>query len=701
MWNLGFPCEVGGIEKIMQLNSDPIIAFKQFGFVKDKDLPGGHVRGHCPFCPPRKEGQSAEGHFFINAAHPNKTWDCKRCGRHGGFQMFLKSVVEASTNRTEGKVRELADQRGLAVNNLMQLNVGWFNGNWTVPVFGIDGEIILNIRLYDGDSFRNTATCNAAMYGLWLIPKAEEYDEIYVCEGEWDYMAFREFLPKRAAMIAVPGAGIFKQDCAMAFSGKRAVLLYDNDEAGMNGTKRAIGILQSVTPTIYKINWPSDVGEGYDIRDVYTKMFRRNKEQSLRWIQRHLVQVTKEDATANAALETVTVKAPRVEHKKVYETFQKWLHLEDNPKYQQRATDLFDVIFGTALGNRIPGPPVWLFIVAPPGGLKTEPLLACRGGRDIELVGSVTPPALISGHGTAGSTFDPSLIPKFNGKLVIMKDYTDIIGLPEFERKEIHNILRGGYDGLCERRFGNGLRREYESTFGILAAVTPAIEMFIEDDAALGERFLLWRNWLPEDHTARKRYIRKALENTVYEKQMKSELNFMGKQTLLADYEGIPTYDESTMEQIISLAQWISMLRGLVPRDKFSKKVLRKPFMELGTRISKSLLKLAMGISLFKWHPTIRPDTMRIIRSVAKSSIGQRYLDVFNFTYSSGPEKVYSLQTLADGIGLPLETIEITAGNLGLLGMLSRQIIDGKIRWKITESFHKLTMDAGLYAKKS
>lgn len=687
---------------ISSLQNDPILAFKQFGFIKDKDLPDGHVRGHCPFCPPRHEGQGGEGHFFINAVDPNKRWDCKRCGRHGGFQMFLKSIAEAGANHTEKKVRELADQRGLALNNLMQLRVGWFHNSWIIPVYAKDGETILNIKIYDGHSFKNTASCSAAMYGLWLIPEPDQYDEIYVCEGEWDYMAFREIMPKRATAIAVPGAGTFKQDCILAFNGKKSVLLYDNDEAGLHGCQKAINLLKSITPSVYKLNWPEGTEEGFDIRDVYTKMFKGNKAQALRWIQRNVGPAAQEPTTAttDAQQEKIAVKVPQVKTEEIYKTFLKWLYMADNPKQNQHATDLFDVIFGTAIANRIPGPPVWLFIVAPPGGTKTEPLMAFKDARNIFLVDSVTPPSLISGHAGTGSGFDPSLIPQFNGKLVIIKEYNNILGLPEFERREIHTILRGGYDGHCGRSFGNGVVRGYDSTFGILAAVTPIIESFVEEDAAMGERFLMWRNWLPESYDARKKFIERALKNTIHEKQMKEEMNAMAKQVLLADYDTVPQYDEKTFQLIINTSQWISVMRGAVQRDKFSKKVMRKPFMELGTRISKSLLKLAYGISLFKQHPNIRPDTIRIIHSVARASIGQRYLDTFDFIYNSGHDKFYSTSELAEGTGLPIETTEMILGNLGLLGMLSRQIIEGKVKWKMREQFHKLTMDAGLYAKK-
>jgi hypothetical protein len=248
------------------------------------------------------------------------------------------------------------------------------------------------------------------------------------------------------------------------------------------------------------------------------------------WLKNHCKPITLDEQNANTDTSVQTDPIPVNE---VYKVFKKWVHIGDNKLHDQKGTDIYDVVFGTILANRISGSPVWMYIVAPPGGFKTEPLLACAGGKLIEMVESVTPPALISGMNVGGHE-DPSLIGKINNKTLIIKDWTIILGLPDTERNEIMSILRGAFDGICGRNFGNGVRREIKSTFGILAAVTPVIEQFIEQTSAVGERFISWRNWLSEDINVRKSHIRRALENSMSENDMKVELNAIAKKVLIA-----------------------------------------------------------------------------------------------------------------------------------------------------------------------
>jgi len=50
----------------------------------------------------------------------------------------------------------------------------------------------------------------------------------------------------------------------------------------------------------------------------------------------------------------------------VLATFEKWLELEE--------TDYIEAILATVVSNEIPGDPVWLFVIGPPGASKTEVL---------------------------------------------------------------------------------------------------------------------------------------------------------------------------------------------------------------------------------------------------------------------------------------------------------------------------------------
>lgn len=661
---------------------DTIKAYRQFGFVKERDTSDGHEVGTCPFC-------KRPGHFYVNVARDNKPWDCKRCGKSGGFQKFLQTVAEeAIKNKT--KVTELAFQRKLSDELLLGMQVGWINGSWVMPVFARDGKTVLNIKIYDGDSFMNTASCNSTMYGLWAMP--DEYDTVYICEGEWDTLAMMELIDEdRTVALGVPGAGhVLKPDTVELLVGKSVRLLYDNDEAGQNGLKKTTAALAPVVSELKILKWPKGTSSGHDVRDVFTKDHKRDPKAARAWLDKHCEVVEAQKSN----VQTPDVVGELVPVNEVYATFQKWLFLKNNVKYDQKNTDIYDVVFGTVFANRLPGDPLWMYIVAPPGGLKTEPLLSLMGGKLIEVVESVTAPALISGQGMNGT--DPSLVPKLNGRLLVVKDWTIILGLPEHERKEILSILRGAFDGTCGRDFGNGIRRSYRSTFGILAAVTPVVEQYTEELAAVGERFLSWRNWLPEGYHERYELIKRALDNTTKEKEMRSEINTVAKRVLLAGIKEVPGCSEEDKMRIIKLSQWISIMRGTVTRDRYRKNVTHKPFTELGTRLSKEIYKLVLGISIFKGHPSVRPEAMRIARSVARSSVSVRYYDTLRALYKVGHDKGVAPDDIKKLVGLPGETIEMILENMKMLGAISRSVEEGKVVWRVQPDFHELTKELSI-----
>ena len=646
----------------MLIQQDPLLAFKQFGFIEGTPASGGHVRGRCPFC-------QKQDHFYINVTNENKAWDCKKCGRSGGFQKFLQEVATFALGKN---IPELSNDRGLSEKTLEDAEAGFINGNWILPVWDMTKEKILNIKIYDGTNFKNTAGCSTSMYGLWMLPK--KYDDIYLAEGEWDYLALKNAGAR--AMLAVPGAGTFKTESIPLFLGKRTYLLYDNDESGRRGRDKAINLLTPVSGELYTLEWPAGTPEGHDVRDI----FKKKKEETLAYINPLCQRVS--GSRGGVVVYSEDIK-PLDSIDEAYKVFHKWLLMKDN--------ELLDVIFGTVLGNRIGGDPVWMFIVAPPGGCKSEPLMTLTGGAGIETLSSLSPATLISGHSLQGN--DPSLIPLLDGKTLVIKDFTVIMGLPETERKEIQSILRDAYDGECKKVFANGVTRSYKSKFGIIAGVTPAIETYADENTSLGERFLRWRNWLPTDFGGRKKYIERALANVSFESQMRLELSSAAKRILLANYSNrIPSVSKEDSAKLICISDWISSMRGVVTRDRFRRNALYKPSPELGTRLCKELMKLYTGIGML--HGSIDKSCFDAIKNVAKSSVNARYLDILNFIVRKGLNRIYTAKELQSAVGLSMDTVSILLDDLLLLKVMTKGI-DGS--WKVHISFQQLTIDTGLY----
>ena len=71
------------------------------------------------------------------------------------------------------------------------------------------------------------------------------------------------------------------------------------------------------------------------------------------------------------------------------QVFRRWLHLPD--------TGALDAVLGTVAANLIDGDPVWLLLVGPPGGGKSEILNAVAGLEQAHPAATLTEAALLSG----------------------------------------------------------------------------------------------------------------------------------------------------------------------------------------------------------------------------------------------------------------------------------------------------------------
>ena len=645
------------------INIDPVLAFKQFGFKEGSSISGSQIKGICPFC-------HKEDHFFINVQSENKTWDCKKCGRAGGFQKFLCEVIEFAKGKN---LQALSLDRGIDTQTLRSMDIGFINGVWVLPVYDNTKTKILNIKIYDGSSFRNTASCSVTMYGLWCLPTS--YDKIYLTEGEWDYLSLKDATNSSVAIVGAPGAGTFKTDSIPLFLSKQSYILYDNDEAGKRGAEKVSSLLISVASEVRVIRWPKGFPDGFDIRDAY----KRRRSGLLQYVESLCEKYTTQSSTPVIQIDIKPIDSIQ----DAYAVFNKWILLKNN--------ELLDVIFGTILANRMKSIPVWMFIVAPPGGTKTLPLMTLTNCAGIETLSSLTPATLISGYSLGGN--DPSLIPHLDQKTLVIKDFTVIMGLPMTERQEIMSILRDAFDGECKKSFANGVTRRYKSKFGMLAGVTPAIEIFADENTELGERFLRWRNDSFISDLHRRKTIERAMMNVAHEEEMRLELSSVAKRILLADYTGrIPLIDKNISRQFIYLADWITYLRGVVRRDKFSKCALYKPSQEVGTRICQELTNLFCGISML--YGKINNSVFSTIRNVAKSTINVRFYDVIKYIYGHGNDRMYTIVELQQATGLPMNTTTVIIDDLLLLKVLTKSS-DGF--WQLTRNFKQLTIESKVF----
>ena len=270
----------------------------------------------CPFCGREK--------FSVN--QDSGQWRCLACNHgsdngkvnRGGNVITLMKLLLEESQRATTEFKELLTSRRIVLPDTPS---AWgvcrslVTGDWVVPAHTSDGRLCNLYRYAAGKGGKRllyaTKDQPSGLFGRELYdPKCET---VYLAEGPWDAMALWEILgfTKRngnkltftgnkeaslltnACVLAVPGAGTFDPSWASLFSGKRLVLLYDNDHerqseknvvipsAGYEGMRRVAEMLASVSEppkTIEFLRWGEpgksfnpDIPHQYDIRDFLTQ----------------------------------------------------------------------------------------------------------------------------------------------------------------------------------------------------------------------------------------------------------------------------------------------------------------------------------------------------------------------------------------------------------------------------------------------
>lgn len=268
----------------------------------------------CPVC-------GREGKMGIQVH--SSLFRCNACNWSGNGTEFLRWLIETSLKRTKQPAYEaLAKSRGLLRwDTLPRWGVcrsALLPDRWLVPAYSPDGEV-RQVYSYLRDPKTNrhrligtpTFSHGLCIAGQTLEAKRQD---VVVCEGPWDGMAYDEALrlnsDTETTVVAVPGCNVFPDSWAPLFAEKRVWLLYDSDRprhlcnecgryiegytegsecshcktvvppqqvvpAGLGGMQNAARVLARATPppaAVYYLDWGPDGYDpdkpaGYDVRD--------------------------------------------------------------------------------------------------------------------------------------------------------------------------------------------------------------------------------------------------------------------------------------------------------------------------------------------------------------------------------------------------------------------------------------------------
>lgn len=688
----------------MEMTTDNLNGFRTHG-VEFYRIVGEQAVGHCPFC-------EKENHFYANKE--TRLWDCKRCGESGNFEDFLGKIAALYVDQlSEERLRLLAKDRGIPAVAFRPWNFGFNGDRYSLPIQNSKGRTV-DIRMFRaGGKILSTPTAGTGLFNIRELVLPENLRlPVWICEGEWDAVAWHWLLRRlaiRAVVVGVPGAGTFKDTWVPFLQDREVGVLYDNDLAGSKGANKVLKKLTGTAKNLKFLHWPEGFGDGYDIRDLAKEVYadKRTDQQAYQEVvvsnlrpEPPPLQLEEDDDVITLGhksdrepIRTAPEILEPISTADLVRTYKKWLHMA--------STDALKVMFGVVLANKLEGDPIWLFLVAPPGGSKSELLMSLSKSAEAHAISSLTPHTLISGASWKEGQ-DPSLLPQLKDKVLIIKDFTTLLTLHYSVRDEIFGTLRDVYDGQTEKVFGNGIRRRYNVHFGILAGVTPAIETFNVMHQGLGERFLKFRisgNW---DQISEEDKILRALNNIGHENAMRSELQEAATRWLANASlpDPIPLISEEFKMSLVHLAKFSARMRGVVERDKFSQQVLYKPSSEVGTRIAKQLAKLGQGIAMFLEKRTLDEEVYTIVRRIALDTVPDRVEDIVRalwMTHFDNPGSTCRTADVVFRTRLPQTTVFRCLEDMKLLRLVESVSDKGPAQWRLSAKILEHIQKARVY----
>jgi hypothetical protein len=267
--------------------------------------------------------------------------------------------------------------------------------------------------------------------------------------------------------------------------------------------------------------------------------------------------------------------------------FTKWLHLTDTAPVLVTAA--------TVVANLAAGDPVWVLLVGPPSGGKTEILSSLAGLPYIVPAATITEAALLSGtpkrersQGATGGLL--RRVGDFG--ILLAKDFTSVLSQNRDTARQAMAAMREIYDGSWDRNIGadGGRTLHWSGKCGFIGGVTPSYDRYVSIVNTLGDRYLLLR--LPEVDPGKQALA--ALAQAEREKQMRAELaEAMTGLVAGADQKCVhaPLTDAES-SRLVQLATFAARARTSVERDGYTKELEVIPQPEGPARLVKAMRRV-------------------------------------------------------------------------------------------------------------
>jgi hypothetical protein len=371
----------------------------------------------------------------------------------------------------------------------------------------------------------------------------------------------------------------------------------------------------------------------------------------------------------------------------VVTTFEKWLYLPD-------PMPLFAVL-GTVAANLMPGDPVWLLLIGPPGGGKTELLQPLAGLPDVHVTSTLTEPSLLSGTPARDKSRDASggLLRTIGGFGVLLcKDFGSVISMHRDSRASVLAALREIYDGSWTRHVGadGGRTLHWQGKLGFIGACTSVIDNHHAVIAAMGERFIMYRLPAINENEMAGRALDHQGSEPLMRKDLSRAVGSLFNGLTLSQPEAIKGPEKA---RLVALSTLAVRCRSAVEREGYTREVELIPESEAPGRLALALARLLGGVTAIG---ASRADAWRVVSKVAMDCLPALRLRVMAML--AGASGAVDTATVATALRYPTQTTRRALEDLTAHNVVKRAS-GGQGRadtWRLSEWTRQKCEDAGI-----